>query len=416
MTTPIYERFYEAFQIPGGALVGRSLGVPDLGAPIIPPPPPPSGNIRGRMTRADLRTPVGGVLPDRTTLVAGTYNPLDYAGPTAATKLLPPHQQEWLSTNRVGIFGSSSITSKVDANITFSTAGGGASNTVFYGKVSVTAANVTFNNCLFAGSATQDTECVAVTNAGATNTTFIDCTFTAQAWSRWKSGCIVGTGKATYIRCDFYNLSDSITPGNRWTAGVVVQQSAFHDAIMGGPDPGAAGGIDDAQTHVDETQFIGGSLEIYGSGYSGLYINNDRFYQGALPSVDFGGSAPSAPYHFFGNRYYPSIHTTSCVMMSPATYPLDTVKMHDNYFDGAVFPINCAGMTSVNNVFQFYRNKCGNNRRNPTGAGNTTSYKTIIAVAALQSFIDCPSSGVNANVQLNDGTTVLTKAQIVQNG
>lgn len=408
----IYDRGYEPYKTLAGALAYRAAGLPDL----VTVPPTGGASVRGRMSSLGIWTPAIVPLPDRTTLVAGTYNPVDYSGPTPATALLPPHQQEWASTNRVGIYGSASITAKVEVNTTFSTAGATVSNTVFYAKASVTAANVTFNNCIFVGHPTVDTECVAVTNAGATNTVFNDCTFTAQAWSRWKSGCIVGTGKATYNRCDFYNLSDAITPGNRWTAGVVSRQSAFHDMVMGGPDPGAAGGIDDAQTHVDETQMVGGSLGIFGAGYSGLYTPSTRFFQGALPSVDFGGTAPNAPYHFFGDRYYPALHTTSCVMMSPATYPLDTVQIHDSYFDGAVFPINCAGMTLVNGVFEFFRNKIGNDRRNPSGAGSVTSYKTIIAVAALQSQINCPSSGVNANVQMDDPTVVLTKAQIIQNG
>ncbi len=348
----------------------------------------------------------------RETLVLGAYNPLLYAGPTPETFENLPWQQIWPITNRVGIYGRDYMRFEDEGTNqvrTFSTPGQVICDTVFYCRVSVSAANVTFINCLFLGPATQGAQCFTATNAGCVGLVLIDCTFVPQNPNRWASGIIIGLNGALFDRCDFYGQSDAITPGNRWDSAVIVRQSAIHDMIAYCPDPGAAGGITDAITHVDQSQMIGGTLIIQGSGYDGFFHPSTRYMQANQPPVGFGGTPVNPTYHMFGNRYWPDLHTTSSVMMSPATYPLIEFEFSNGWIDGAALPINCAAMNSASR-FAFDYNVVGNSRRSVGSSIGPFSFKTILARASLQPVITCVG-----NRRATDGT-LLTKAELIQTG
>lgn len=347
--------------------------------------------------------------------LAPGYDPGDYAGPTFATRSKAPWDQEWDRANRVGVFGSDTITSIDEGSGTsqirvFSTPGEVIQNRAFYCTVDLKAAGLQFINCLFAGPPTIEKQAIVATNSGANPTRFTDSTVVVQNPNRWASASIHSTGAAFYKRCDFYGVSDAVTPGGRWTGGVTIEDSAFHDMIMYGPDPGAAGGIDDAITHVDQTQMVGGSLWIRRSSYRAFYSDDAQYMQANQPPVGFGGTPVNPRFHQYGNRYYPDLHTTSALMFSPATFPIDQFEFTDGFVDGAVFPINFAGMTSAGSI-KFNRNKVGNSRRS-TGPGDLgpSSYKTLLARAALQPFIEA-----TGNVRAVDGTA-LSKADLIQNG
>jgi hypothetical protein len=347
----------------------------------------------------------------RESLVLGTYNPLLNAGPTPETFDLAPWYQVWPETNRVGVISADSLTTIIEGtgqNFYCDTPGQVFTNTIFACAVNIRAAGIVFMNCLFLGPPSLEKQCVVATNAGANPTTYIDCTFVPQSPNRWASGWIGSSGKSDFKRCDFYAQSDAITPGGNWSGGVTVLQSAFHDMIQYGPDPGAAGGIDDAQTHVDQTQFVGGKCVIRGSGYAAFFTASTKYMEANQPPLNFGGTASAPIWHFAGDRYYPELYTTSAIMMSPATYPLEQFEMTDTWIDGGAFPINCAAMNSAT-IFKFNNNHVGN-KRSPRSTGSPTSYKTILARASLQANIECVG-----NVSAVDGSP-LTKAQLIQNG
>jgi hypothetical protein len=367
-------------------------------------------DIRGGTDVIDLTT-------DRNALDYSTFDVGDYVTLIGDIDTQMPWEWDFADTNRAGCYPKSTITQSREGNVTFSTPGQIINNTVFYGKVSVTAAGVTFFNCYFLGPTTNETESVVLTNAGATPTTFIDCCITTQNPARWSSGMKCGTGQTIVKRCWFFLVTDGITPGNNWSGGVFVESSVFGPATLYAPDPGAAGGVDDNQTHVDWNQLVGGTHVVTNSSFLGRYHTSKKYMEGNQPPIGFGGTPQNPEVHLFGDRYYAlgssgpngGRFTTSCFMWSPATYKLDRIEYTGNWFRGAVYPINCAGYTSPSQLGTPGTIKINNNHWDNVHRGGISD-KAIIANVGIQPYIEC-----TGNTRISDGAP-LSKTDLIQNG
>jgi hypothetical protein len=377
-----------------------------------------------------------GAAIDRSTLVSGTYNPVDYSG--------PPRLGGDYSTNRVGILTDpSNLTAAEPAGtqITYSTNGQVVKDTAFYRKVSVSGQNILFQNCIFYGTDGDAAPGLTCTSSQV-GARFEDCTFTARTPQYGQYAGQVGLGGGTFLRCDVYNTDDGIvnSNGNRagqgpmgWAQQWNFVQCAFHDFLYFSPYGTAPGGIDDNASHTDGIQWSGGYCYVEGCGIW-AFFDMSKLSQAGEPEQGFGAGSTTdntnqRPYHFMGNKYTdtindsgdsrtpratvgrPSVYSTSCMMISPPLTNILRFEMTQCYLDGTTQSINVSPeywttFGGFGGPFIFTNNKIGTRHR---WALNGT-HKAIIARSNLHA-----SMTISGNTDLLTGAA-LTSSDLLSNG
>lgn len=317
MTGPVPTTYQRIWRLSADRTHLFARGVPDI--PYQPVTPDPAAGILTRIRgRAVYTNPVPP--PDRTSLVPGVDKP---------------------DTTNTGVFSGTTFTNQNSA-ITYSTNGQTLTAINYTEIVSISGQNVTFNNCYFRGSPTTVGACAVFTNTNVVNLRFIDCTFEQQN-PVWDSPAAKGH-HVTFLRCNFVGVTDGFqhigVGGASYDTvdqNIVVQQCLFDNLCFRSPDPGAAGGLPDNQSHLDCCQFRGGrNFLVWGNTMNSFY--NPAVSNGGLPINLASGT------HVTGNRYATaldaSLQGTSCGMMSPQLGRMGNFQWKDNWMDGGSYMIN----------------------------------------------------------------------------
>jgi hypothetical protein len=270
-------------------------------------------------------------------LVLGQYKPnTETAGLVAGVTLAPVNTKM-----TYGQYGTASARIVVE-------------NKQFNDRVSVNGKYLTFKNCWFRGSASENIDCVTSTNANCEGIVFQDCLFYPQH-PQWAVAAVRGGHHTTFSRCEVRGTIDGIAHTN--SAGYSGPQALyvygcwFHDMAYFSPDPGAAGGKYDNASHVDLIQLRGGGdFHFKGNNFDGRLDPN--IGQSNTPSVDkpeydSAGNPTGKILHITGNKYYPDMATTSVLMCSPPLAQINGLLMEHNWINGGAFSINMGSHTNA---------------------------------------------------------------------
>ena len=300
-------------------------------------------------TRSTTRTST----VDRSTLVLGSYKP------DATTAGLLP-----------GV-------SLVDVNSAMTyTAGGTATswmvveNKKFNDRVTIKAKYITFKNCWFRGSPTQNVEVVKAYDPTVGALKFVDCLIKAQA-PQWATAGFKGGYQVTLERCEITGVIDGVAyvnPHNNYTEdqGFKMYGCWLHDLALFSPDPGAWGGIYDNAGHVDLIQLRGGAnMHFKGNNFDGFVdpaLGAASVHSVDRPEIGTNGQPTGKIIHERGNPHYPiaspqlpptkkQLATMSVFMFSPKLGPLKNVMIEQNWINGGNYSMNFAGYTTeVSNI------------------------------------------------------------------
>jgi len=245
-----------------------------------------------------------------------------------------------------GVYDASRL-STVAGTVTFDSTADGAviRDKLFTGKVNISCIGATWENCWFKNN-------VVSTNIRATGNLMRDCTLDMSLATPAYYGnghCFNGHGM-TLRRCDISKAVDGIgidaSHGER--ADVVLDATWLHDLVMFSPDTNGGN-----YTHNDLIQWFGGAgLTIFGS-------RLDAFYEPSLGQamVPRNGTTDPNP----GNPYYPSMHATSCLMVTDnqknsvtgEEYPCEELQIEQSWINGGAAALNLsptlAHLTGPNN-------------------------------------------------------------------
>lgn len=266
------------------------------------------------------------------------------------------------STSSTGVIRTAPTTGNTTSNSLSNVSTSGSTYTGQHftaAKVTVSAANVTFNDCLFdgvvvcastgnnltmsncevaVGANTSGVEQWLVNTSAATGAYLEFCKIHATAGNGTQDG--VGQRNFHLYRCEIFNTTDGISAYPAAAGGatnVIVEGCYVHDLLQYAPDPLQSR----AQTHNDCLQWQGGSnVQIVGCNF---VANNGT------------GSGSTS--------YSPQINM-SCVMVTPNVGNCTAGVIEDNWFDYGKIAVNGTAMSSGDSISSFKRNRFGANTKN----------------------------------------------------
>lgn len=191
---------------------------------------------------------------------------------------------------------------------------------------------VKFKNCWFASSNSTLFQCTGGTDSQ--DIVVEDCMFKPQTPSLNAGIGIVGH-HVTLRRCWFLNTEDTIRPQKTggddmafYAYGCVSEKLAYWS-----PNPQRS--PEDNASHSDNIQLNGGhNIWFVGCKLNGFY--DTTIGNANEPSVDDA----SAGTHISGNKYYPSMQSTSILMGTPLSYPLGDLHFQKCWIDGGAYSFN----------------------------------------------------------------------------
>jgi hypothetical protein len=277
-----------------------------------------------------------------------------------------------------------------NGDYTANVAGAAIKDLEIRGRLIVTAANVTVDNCWVRGPATwpdADSGLVLCSNP-TLNLTVRDCLLQPQTPDERIDG--IRYNGYTAIRCRILQVVDGLGMFN--TSGGAVNANAYGCWIgpltKFYPDTAHTDG-----THNDGVQLQGGSnMVIRGCRIEGL-IDQNTGNTGGFNTVAGGGSKSPL-----------CRQTNAVIQLNANTGPLANVTIESNWLYGGILGINgldtdlaaSGGLTG----FVCRRNKFGRDQYN-----NTYSTLGRIGIKAGPT-ITCPTSGADANVYEDNGSPV----------
>lgn len=354
----------------------------------------------------------------RASLVLGTYMP----GPET-TGVLPGIPRD-----------------TVVGNVTLSTPGLVYENKTIIGRLSITGPNITVRNCeVQGGPSPTSSGVVTCTNQNCFNAVFEDCTiYPSTPHYLW--GGVVGHDY-TLRRCNVYGATDIINIHNTYLTGqkifvyqtgVVIEQSWLHDYFWWtAATPNVVHGTD-TETHNDVIQHYGGSgsiirgncIDAAFSRQNGHWYatgNAEPFITIPLQSLPDGGPYQHIPDRNITNntsltngvlstaangRY--NWDDNCCIMINNSQGKSNEMTVEDNWFFGGNFAINGGGnpydSATGKSIGSWKRNKF-DRAQGAQGSGGNNTY-TLAFLGGWAGHIDCPTSGPDANVYMDDGTPV----------
>jgi hypothetical protein len=283
-----------------------------------------------------------------------------------------------------------------NGNLTASTAGATYDSIEFFGKVSITAANVTFTRCIFHGKAGDNFgNIIQTSNAGCVNAQFIDCTIAPLDGMIGMSG--IAGHDFTALRCEFANLYDPIDPYNTNVkdadSHVVIDRCWMHDFAYwlesGGRNPN--GDHTDGQSHND-------GIQIQGCHKVTVVGNSIEAYYGPFGDYQISNTANPTPAGWTN----PDL---TCLLLNTST-SLGTTQLHtvtDNWLLGGFVPCNLGGAGAGVNLGTWQRNKFSGDSWMHTYAGITDPI--TIWMRSDQTIDAGEGDPVNQNTYM-DGTPI----------
>ncbi|HYP44809.1 MAG TPA: hypothetical protein VEQ66_06395 [Propionibacteriaceae bacterium] len=255
-----------------------------------------------------------------------------------------------------------------DGSITVTTPGTVLENLDIYGKVSVSTTDVVIRRCRVRGNASwtkggdSGQGLIQCTNSAVRRLVVEDCHLKPTVPHNTVNGML--GHDFTVRRTNFEDCSDAIgtfnTANPSGAVNVVIEGCWMHSFYYIRPsDTGTRA----EGTHNDCIQISGGS------NYRIVGNRMDGFYNPNLGSAPLDGS-PTGPYQVTGNRYFPSMTSTSALMITPNVGPVADVVIDANWLDGGGTSLNVSekgrgairGLAVTNNRF-------GRNQRNPSVQG-----------------------------------------------
>lgn len=230
-----------------------------------------------------------------------------------------------------GVYDSS-VLDVVAGDTTFDTADRVITDKHFTGRVTVSAPNVTFRNCLFTGPSDRALAggLLVATAASQRGLVLEDCTI-APAVPGHTTNCIEGHSM-TLRRVNSYHgvdLCSVIAPANATRADVVIEGSWLHDPVMFNTSTQK-----DNLTHNDVIQW---------HGMKGLTVNGCRLEGYCAEGLGVADKPPVGSWPnslTSGNPFYPARWGTSIVMASPLRAPFGDFVFTNNWLDGAAVGLN----------------------------------------------------------------------------
>jgi len=244
--------------------------------------------------------------------------------------------------NNTGIISAVEDLTVVTTTMSFATPNVTIRGFRFQNWVSVSAANITFIDCLFEGPVSTtgwQKGLITATSSGVSNLTIKDCTFKPQHPTSGVAG-VVGHD-FTAERCRLSHLCDGFDPAVRsgtTDVNVTIRGCYINQLSFFSPDPYHPSSTDN-KSHNDCIQCHGGLNYLF------EYNRLECFYatdvgDALAPSVDSGST------HISGNPYYPHLAGTSAIIFSNITYPPGNVTIRGNWIDGGAVGINLSGSTA----------------------------------------------------------------------
>lgn len=387
---PIYRKAHASWsrhvKLPNDVIVKRKVGRPDeyVSGPIAVAPSFEIASISGSFDGPPAS------LPDRTTLVTGTYYPgdindlwpvADFPQVTTAMRngIIANRKKPMITITDCAGVPPGTVLTLVTAAPTYTTAGTAAApivvaNKRFRCRPTIKTQWMIFRKCEFEGDPFTEFELVTGYDGTTENIVFEDCTFSpSTCW--FGQSPYKGHG-ATFLRCVFEHCADGIgQQSNGGTNGVVVNQLtkvygcvAYKNALLS-PDPGAVGGSDDNAGHVDTIlQERGGSFnDIIGSTGIGVCTFEVGIGDEGQPPMNMHFTTPRTPNQVNDWHLTGELHTdgnyhgagTSLRMYSPYNGDTTSSKMNENLLDGAGTGWNMVpGMTTSSGI-EFKNNAFG---------------------------------------------------------
>jgi hypothetical protein len=217
-----------------GAVAGEPISVPGAPAWSSTPDPAPA-TTTATSTTTVTTTSVATSKPANPKPANGTARPSPTGFPTAAT---------------TGVRPGTALT-VVGGDQTFSTPGAVVEGKDFRGFVKVTAANVTFRNCVFRGRAPSGNAALLDAER-ATNLVVEDSEFAAANPAATLDG--IWAASTSIYRANIHGTVDGV----KADSNVLVQDSYIHDMSWFASDPNQGGG----ETHNDGVQTFAGQSHV----------------------------------------------------------------------------------------------------------------------------------------------------------
>lgn len=230
-----------------------------------------------------------------------------------------------------GLVTDSTTLISVSGNQTYATNDTIIENRRFLGKVSVTGKRIRFYNCWFNSSVND--HLLACTNANVEDLEIERCLFRPNGEGNNMNG--PWGHDYTAIQCDISGVIDGF--GIHKTGGgamnVEIAGCYIHDFLYLSPDASHS----DNASHNDGNQIRGGfSIYIHGTFWNGFY--DQSIGDASQPSVDH--LSGSTLVHDSGNKYYPWMTTTSCIIWADLQYASGGFIIDHNWLDGGAVCIN----------------------------------------------------------------------------
>jgi hypothetical protein len=365
--------------------------------------------------RLETWTPVGGVLKrrgrsttiDRSTLVIGVDEPDE-----TTTGLLPD------------------ITlTVVNGDVSLSTPGQVYENKDIFGRVSVSAANVTIRNCRIRGGSSPSTGLITLTSASVSNCVIEDCLITPDyPHSDWNG--VVGHD-FTLRRCNIWGTTDGLNIHNThatqpYDTNVIVEQCYIHDLSWWTAPTGGIVHPSDTETHNDLIQHMGGRgtiirgnrLDAYFARQFGhWYVTGDPHTEPyttvPLHSLPDGGPYQPIPNRGNGNeatgRY--NYDDLSAIMIGDEVDNTTELLVTDNWMRGGNFTVNGGGNPNPGggvSLGSFLRNRFSRDQGNQGSGGDTTQTLNFQG-GSWAGFVTAPTSGADMNYYEDNGHAITVR-------
>jgi hypothetical protein len=257
----------------------------------------------------------------------------------------------------------------VSGNVTLSTEGQTYANKDVFGRITITAANVTVLNCKIRGTtSTQPSEGTALidcTSNNCVNATIVDCELVPDH-PHWNWDSAIKGHNYTALRCNIHHVTDGFNvfwsgQGNVYDSGVTIQQCYVHDLAFWTASSNGVVHPSDTITHNDciqhqggrGTQMLGNALWAYHSHQYAHWhtvgaseVEDYNFI--ALQSLASGTPFFGGPFQFPVDRGTGTNATGRYHLSSIATLMIGhdvgrsgTMTFHDNWCYGGNFSVNC---------------------------------------------------------------------------
>lgn len=305
------------------------------------------------------------------------------------------------ATNTGTLQDRTTLPTTINGDVVMTTDGQVLENTIVNGYVDMKGADQIVRNCWVrgpTGTITLERGLIITWFATTSNALIEDCHLEPQVPSQNSNGF---TGwKVTIKRVRVTNGSDGFglfppaasanTPLNAYLYGCWVESLAKWY-------PDAAGRSANG-THNDGIQVQGGvgtnNITLRGNRFGG-YISQNA---GNTGGVDVDSS---------GNPLVPTcICSNASIQLNRNVGELSDLIIEDNWLGGGAIGLNGLAITTAVNLGSIKRNKFTHDQYFPTGHSSTSNTTVTIRIAT-QCTIDCPTTGVDANVYEDNGVPVV---------